>query len=59
MTSGRREGRREGRCLTKNLEVLLVIFVQELETVTFKRQCEYSLLFGRLDADQRRVCELQ
>ena len=40
----------------KNLEVLLV---QELETVTFERQRQYSLLFGRLEADQCKVCELQ
>ena len=55
--SGRHEGkRRGGRCLTKNLEVFLV---QELETVIFKRQCQYSSLSGRLEADQHRVCELQ
>ena len=41
----------------KNLEVLLV---QGIETVVmFKRQRQYSLLFGRLEDDQRRVCELQ
>ena len=32
---------------------------QKLETVTFERQCQYSSLFGRLEADQRKVCELQ
>ena len=33
----------------KNLKVLL-------ETVTFERQCQYSLLVGRLE---HKVCELQ
>ena len=27
--------------------------------MSFERQCQYSLLSGRLEADQRRVCELQ
>ena len=43
---------------TKNLEVLLYL-VQELETVTFERQRQYSSLFGRLEADECKVCELQ
>ena len=29
------------------------------KTVTFERQCQYSSLYGRLEADQRKVCELQ
>ena len=33
--------------------------VQGLETKTFERQCQYSLLFGRLEADEQKVCELQ
>ena len=37
-------------------EVLLVI---SLETVTFERQHQYSSLFGRVESDQRKVCELQ
>ena len=44
MMSGRREGRRVGWCPTKNLGVL---------------QRQYSSLFGRFEADQYKVCELQ
>ena len=44
MMSGRREGRRVGWCPTKNLGVL---------------QRQYSSLFGRFEADQCKVCELQ
>ena len=41
------------------LPLLLLYLVQELETVTFEIQRQYSSLFGRLKADQRKVCELQ
>ena len=37
----------------------LQYLVQELGTVTFERQRQYSSLFGRLEADQRKVYELQ
>ena len=30
---------------------------KKLETVTFERQRQYNLLFGRFEADQRKVCE--
>ena len=29
------------------------------KNVTFERRCQYRSLFGRLEADQRKVCELQ
>ena len=43
---------------TKNLKILLVISCPKLETVTFERQHQYSLLFGRFEADQRKVSAL-
>ena len=58
--SGRCEGRCEGGSTWRRiLQSFLWYFVQELETITFKRQWQYSLLFGRLEVDQCRVCELQ
>ena len=57
MTSGRREGRREGGGARQRISKVLL--VQELETVTFERQHQYSSLFGRLESDQRKVCELE
>ena len=36
---------RVGQCPTKNLEVLFLRSVQDLETVMFKRQRQYSSLF--------------
>ena len=53
VTSGRREG--GGGCLTKNLEG--PILSKNLR-LTFERQCQYSSFSG-LEADQRKVCELQ
>ena len=41
------------------LRFFLYYFVQELETITIERQCQYSSLFGRLKADHCQVCELQ
>ena len=59
MMSGRREGRcKGGRCPTKNLKVLLEISCLR-ETVMFERQRQYSLLLGRLEPDQHKVCELK
>ena len=52
-------GRREGGGAWWRISRFWQYLVQELETVTFKRQRQYSLLFGRLEADHRKVCELQ
>ena len=38
---------------------LLGYLVQGLEIVTFEIQRQYSSLFGRLEADHHKVCELQ
>ena len=48
-----------GRCLTKNLKVLLITLVLEYETVMFERQRQYSSLFSKFEADQHKFCELQ
>ena len=50
MTSGRHEGAvpDEGSCDPS----CSIYLVQKLETVTFERQCQYSSLFGRFEADQ-------
>ena len=53
MMSGRREGRHEGGGAQRRISrSFLQYLVQELEAVTFERQHQYSLLFGRLEADQ-------
>ena len=57
MTSGRREGGvvpdEESQGPSCN------ILSKNLRLVTLERQRQYSSLFGRLEADQRKVCELQ
>ena len=52
VTLGRREGRHEGSGAWRRvLRSFLQYFVQEIWTVTFERQYQYSSLFGRLEAD--------
>ena len=41
----------------KNLKALVVISFQGLQTKAFKWQCQYSSC-GKLEVDQRKVCEL-
>lgn len=47
------------RSVFNHLWPFLWYLVQGLETGMFKRQCQYSSLFGKLKADKREVCELQ
>ena len=48
----------ELHCPVKNLETLPIKFVQGIKTTVFDRH-QYSSLFGGVEADQRKVCDLQ
>ena len=40
-------------------DLMLFLFGDLHEIVTFERQHQYCLLFSRLEADQHKFCELQ
>ena len=45
-------------CLTKE-DLSYIYLVKGLQTIAFGKQCQHSLLLGRFEADQCKLCEFR